>query len=99
MRDRSEIDLKVQFLFNVVAKFWDKRGNWSSEKCKDGVVMFQGQIGEIAHLSPGKLGLFLILVLFFNQSGPSQKLGTLTQLKTTFSNKYGTGLSSQKVSS
>ena len=59
--------------------------------------MFQGQIREIAPLSPGKLGIFLILALFSTR--PSQKLGTLTQLKTTFSNRYGTGLSSQKVSS
>ena len=53
--------------------------------------MFQGQIGEIAPLSPGILGLFLILALFFHPS--PQKLGTPTQLKTTFLNKYGTGLS------
>ena len=57
--------------------------------------MFQGQIGEIAPLSPGKLGLFLILVLFSTRL--SQKLGSPTQLKTTFSNRYGKGLSSQKV--
>ena len=56
--------------------------------------MFQGQIGKIAPLSPGKLGLFLILALFSTR--PSQKLGTPTQLQTTFWNKYGTGLSSQK---
>ena len=59
--------------------------------------MFQGQIGEIAPLIPGKLGLFLILALF--STGLSQKLGILTQLKTTFSNRYRTGLSSQNVSS
>ena len=28
--------------------------------------MFQGQIGEIPLLNPGKLGLFLILALFFH---------------------------------
>ena len=56
--------------------------------------MFQGQIGEIAPLSPGTLGLFLILALFFHPSLP--KIG---QLKTTFSNRNGIGLSSQKVSS
>ena len=37
---------------------------WSSGKCKGGVLMFQGQIGEIPLLRPGKLGLFLILALF-----------------------------------
>ena len=58
--------------------------------------MFQGQIAEIPLLCPGKLGLFLILALFSTR--PSQKLGTPAQLKTTFSNKYGTMLSSQKVS-
>ena len=57
--------------------------------------MFQGKNGEIPLLSPGKLSLFLILALFFHQTLP--KLGTLTQLKTTFSNKYGTGLSPQNV--
>ena len=41
--------------------------------------MFQGQIGEIAPLSPGKMGLFLILALF--STHPSQKLGTSTELK------------------
>ena len=56
--------------------------------------MFQGQIREIPFLSPGTLGLFLILALFFHR--PYQKLGTPIQLKTTFSNKYGTELSSQK---
>ena len=59
--------------------------------------MFQGQIGEIPLLSPGKLGLLLVLALFSTR--PSHKLETPTQLKTTFSNKDGTGLSSQKGSS
>ena len=59
--------------------------------------MFQGQIREIPLLSPEKLGLFLILALF--STCPSQKLGTPTQLTTTFPKKYGTGLTSQKVSS
>ena len=44
--------------------------------------MFQGQIGEIAPLSPANLGLFLILALLSTR--PFQKLGILTQLKTTF---------------
>ena len=44
--------------------------------------MFQGQTGEIAPLSPGKLGLFLILALFSTR--PSPKLGTPTQLKPLF---------------
>ena len=44
--------------------------------------MFQGQIGEIPLLSPGKLGLSLILALFSTR--PSQKLGTPTQLKLLF---------------
>ena len=57
--------------------------------------MFQGQIGETAPLSPGKLDLFLILALF--STHPSQKLDIPTHLKTTFSDRYGTGLSSQKV--
>ena len=59
--------------------------------------MFQGQIGEITPLSPGKLGFFLILALFFYQFLP--KIGHFHQLKTTFSNRYRTGLSSEKVSS
>ena len=41
--------------------------------------MFQGQIGESLFLSPGKLGLFLLLDLF--STSPSQKLGTPTLLK------------------
>ena len=53
--------------------------------------MFQGQIWKIPFLSQGKLGLFH-LALFSTRL--SQKLGTSTQLKTTFSNKYGTGLPS-----
>ena len=32
--------------------------------------MFQGQIGKIAPLSPGKLGLFVILALLFHPSIP-----------------------------
>ena len=56
--------------------------------------MSQGQTGEISLPSPGKLGHFLILGLFSTR--PSQKLGTPTHLETTFSNRYGTGLSSQK---
>ena len=56
--------------------------------------MFQGQTGEIAPLNPGKLGLFLILVQFFHPSLP--KIGHSTQSKTSFSNKYGTAMSSQK---
>ena len=51
--------------------------------------MFQGQNGEILSLSPGKLGFFLIVALFFHPSLP--KIEHSTQLKTTFSNKYGTG--------
>ena len=74
--------------------FGIRAANWASEKCREGVLMFQGQIGEIPLLSPGKLGLFLILGLFSTR--PSQKLGTPTHLKTTFSNRYGAGLSSQK---
>ena len=68
--------------------------NWASERCKEGVPMSQGQTGEILLPSPGKLGPFLILGLFSTR--PSQKLGAPTHLKTTFSNRYGTGLSSQK---
>ena len=59
--------------------------------------MFQGQIEEIAPLGPGKLGLFLILALFFHPSLP--KIGHPTKLKTTFTDRYGTGVSFQKVSS
>ena len=68
--------------------------NWASERCKEGVPMSQGQTREIPIPSPGKQGPFLILGLF--STCPSQKLGTLTHLKTTFSNRYETGLSSQK---
>ena len=56
--------------------------NWSSEKFKEGVRMFQGQTGEIPLLSLGKLGLFLVLALFFHPFLP--KLGTPTQLKLLF---------------
>ena len=58
--------------------------------------MFQGQIWKIPFLSQGKLGLSH-LALF--SSRPSQKLGTPTQLKTTFSNNYWIGLPSYKISS
>ena len=40
-------ELKIQLFFNFVTNFWDKRSNWSSEKCKCGVLMFQVQIREI----------------------------------------------------
>ena len=66
--------------------------NWASERCKEGVPMSQGQTGEIPLQSPGKPGLSLILGLFSTR--PSQRLGTATHLTTTFSNRYGTGLSS-----
>ena len=52
--------------------------------------MFQGQIGEIPLLSPGKSGLFLILALFFHPSLP--KIGHSHPVKNYFLNKYGTGL-------
>ena len=55
--------------------------------------MLQGQIGEISLLNSGKLFFPYVSIR------PTQKLGTPTHLKTTFSNKYGTGLSSQNVSS
>ena len=51
--------------------------------------MFQGQIGEIPLLTPGKLGLFSFSPYFSTRS--SQQLGSLTHLKTTFSNRYGKG--------
>ena len=66
--------------------FGIREANWSSEKCKGGVLMFQGQIGEFPFSIPGKLGLFLVLALFFHPS--PKKLGTPTQLKTTFPNTY-----------
>ena len=44
--------------------------------------MFQGQIGEIAPLSPGKFGFFLIYPHF--STCPSQKVGNPTQLKLLF---------------
>ena len=59
--------------------------------------MFEGQIGEIAPLSPGKLGLFLILALFFHPSLP--KIGHSHPVKNYFFNKCGIGLSYQNVSS
>ena len=81
---------KYIFLFNFVANVWTRGANWSSENCKGGVLMFQGQVGEIPILSLGKLGLFLVLALFSTRL--FQKLGTSTHLKTTFSNRYGAGL-------
>ena len=44
--------------------------------------MFQGQIGEIAPLSQGKLGFFLILALFFHPS--LQKIGHFHPVKNYF---------------
>ena len=58
--------------------------------------MFQEQIEEIPLLSPGKLGLFYFSLIF---APIPPNIGHSHQLKTTFSSKYGTGLSSQKVSS
>ena len=51
------------------------------KKYKGGVLMFHGQLENSPNLSTGKLGIFLILALFFHPSLP--KIGTLTQLKTT----------------
>ena len=64
--EQCEIDPKVQFSSILSPIFVIRGANWSSEKCKGGVLMCQGQIGEIPYLYPGKLGLFLIL-------GSSQK--------------------------
>ena len=47
--------------------------------------MFEGQIREIAPLSPGKLGLFLILSLFFHPSLP--KIGHSHPVKNYFLEK------------
>ena len=44
--------------------------------------MFQGQIEEIPVLNPGKLGIFVILALFFYPFLP--KIWHFPQLKTTF---------------
>ena len=44
--------------------------------------MFQGQIGETAPLSPGKLGLFLILALFSTR--PSQNWALSPSYKLVF---------------
>ena len=44
--------------------------------------MFQGQIGEILLLSPGKLGLFLVLALFIHLSLP--KIGNSHPVKNYF---------------
>ena len=74
--------------------FGIRAASWASERCKEGVPMSQGQTGEIPPPSPGKPGPFLILGLF--STHPSQKLGTPTHLKIIFSNRYETGLSSQK---
>ena len=49
---------KYSFFSILLPIFGIKGAIWSSEKCKGGVLMFQGQIGEISPLSPGKLGLF-----------------------------------------
>ena len=71
MKEQCEIDLKIQLFFNFVANFWDKR---------------RKEDWRISLLSPGKLGIFLLLAIFSTHL--SQKLGTSTQLKPTFSNKY-----------
>ena len=68
--------------------------NWASERRKGGVPMSQGQTREIPLPIPGKLGHLRILGPFSTR--PSQKLGIPTHLKSTFSNRYRTGLSSQK---
>ena len=57
--------------------------------------MFQGQIGN-SPSKPREIGCFSHLALFSTR--PFQKLGTPTQLKTTFLNKYITGIPSHKVS-
>ena len=46
-REQCEIDLKVQFFSILLPMFGIRGAIWSSEKCKRGVLMFQGQIGEI----------------------------------------------------
>ena len=58
--------------------------------------MFQGEIGEIAPLGPGKLGYFLIFALFSTR--PSQKLGTPTQQKLLFRINMETGYPLKKSS-
>ena len=63
--------------------FGIREANWSSEKCKGGVLMFQEQIGEFSFLSPGKLGLFLLLALFFHPSLP--KIGHSHAVRNYFS--------------
>ena len=82
--EQCKIDLKVQFFFSfMLSIFLIKGANWSSEKCKGGVLMFQGQIGE---LPPHKLrenGSLSYFTPIFS-THPSQKLGTSTQLKTIF---------------
>ena len=81
-REQCKIDLKVQFSSILLRNFGIRAANWASEKCKGGVLMFQGQIGEIPLLSPGKFSIFLILALFSIR--PSQKLGTPIHLKLLF---------------
>ena len=60
--------------------------------------MFQGQIRKVTPLSTEKLGIFLILALVFNPPLPKIGHSHPIRLETTFSNRYGKGLSSQKVS-
>ena len=74
--------------------FGIRAANWASERCKGGVPMSQGHTGEIPLPSPGKPGPFRILGPFSTRT--SQKLGSPTHLKTTFSNRYRAGLSFQK---
>ena len=63
--------LKYSFFFSILLSIFGIRGaKLVIRKCKGGVLMFQGQIGEIPVLSPEKLGLFLVLTLFFHPSLP-----------------------------
>ena len=57
-KEQCKIDPKVQFLSIFLPLLRIRGENWSSEKCKGRVLMFQGQIRKITPLSTGKLGIF-----------------------------------------
>ena len=47
------VELILKYSFSILLPIFGIRGEiWSSEICKGGVLMFQGQIREIVPLSP-----------------------------------------------
>ena len=77
-----ENGLKLQFS-QFCCQFLGYEDRIGHQKSVRGVLMCEGQIGEIPLQSPGKLGLFLVLALFLYPSLP--KIGHSRPLKNHFS--------------